>query len=628
MFCFGFILLTYVLSRRHIEREQVEELKTKALKARTDAELDSVSGGTTTSSAGPSQPTVSSPGIGRYFSRMTAEQIQSKRHLEGEARQLVTAFALSVGLYPTDIIAAYSPDSELYKAIQILGRHGVSIGSETTVRRDLKAVEPILVDFIKDDLRGCTGSLVTDGASLRDNKAIAILFSTHQNVSKKPVLLSVIFPEKSDDAGCPAFYDASKAAADIVQTCSVFEISIPDQVTCIMGDNVTFNDALASELKLPRARCLAHALNLIVKNSISSIVLTRPLIQVASSVIHAGGTSKRVAELRSEAFKLDPNKMMFYPNRFGSAVVAAKYRLHRFQDVKRWYLTSNSAPVLNLDDSESDDDDNEGSGYGKWNLCSEAYALKRAELVLAVVQEMFGKIPDLITETSADKLTVIGSDLLDRLELLRDSFDILKAEVQALSLISTARSKLSVPLTPAEFNEAKAVLKIEVAHAALAACKSFDKHVKPMMDHLLRHRFMFDPRNPPPMKEPAALTPSFFGIPVDKWNPALVSEYRMYQRNWTPTMTETDGDIATFWMTKRSVWESLSAVALWWLETPTSSVSAERVFAVMRLTLQSTRLSLTNGSIARELVYKMNSDSLERAMQQKLQQLLSFGTSS
>ena len=60
-------------------------------------------------------------------------------------------------------------------------------------------------------------------------------------------------------------------------------------------------------------------------------------------------------------------------------------------------------------------------------------------------------------------------------------------------------------------------------------------------------------------------------------------------------------------MSKLPVWKELAGTACFWLEIPTSSIAAERAFAIMRLIDNSLRSRLTEESVQRELFFRVNS---------------------
>lgn len=469
------------------------------------------------------------------------------------------------------------------------------------MREDLKLIEPFLVQFICDDVKGCVSYIVADGATLKDYKAICILFCTHQNESGKPVLLSVIFPELegTTEEGDAVVYDAKSAAEDFRKVLEEFKINIKTQVTCFCGDNVTFNDSLARELGLP------HAFSLVVKNSINSFKLVKPLIITASGLIHAGGTNKRAAQvaaqLRSSAYNLIPSKLTYYnnPGRFASTVLCAQNRFANFPMVKKWHTQSTLAPVGDKDELEDDEGETPTT---RWAAVEDAYKQPQAELVLAVVCDFYSTIPDLIVDTSAHDLFSVGENLLTRLKVLRGFLDNHKSEAHAMSLVNTARGadgrNLSSPLaqTDSEFGVFRGQIKNDVIHAAHAALKTFYKHVTPMIQ-TLEARFLFDPRNPPPVRAATELlqVPSAFGLVQtdSKWNSMLPSEYRVWQREWKAEVITSSADIINDWKSRLPKFPRLATVALWHLEIPTSSIPAKRTFAIMRTAYQSNREAMS-----------------------------------
>jgi len=111
-------------------------------------------------------------------------------------------------------------------------------------------------------------------------------------------------------------------------------IDLEKQVTYIIGDNVNHNKAIANHLGLPQGKCIPHALALIVKNGYLQLPLAKALLLDAGSIISAGGTGKRREELKSEPYKLDPNMMIVYTNRFADVTAKAQYRFANFAYVQ------------------------------------------------------------------------------------------------------------------------------------------------------------------------------------------------------------------------------------------------------------------------------------------------------
>jgi hypothetical protein len=99
-----------------------------------------------------------------------------------------------------------------------------------------------------------------------------------------------------------------------------------------MGDNVTFNAALANDLGVPLGKCIPHALNLIVKSFFKKMPEVGVLTNLAGSIMKAGGSAKRCAQW--ELLGLDPNKAITYANRFASVLINAMYRVEKFAVIK------------------------------------------------------------------------------------------------------------------------------------------------------------------------------------------------------------------------------------------------------------------------------------------------------
>ncbi len=56
-----------------------------------------------------------------------------------------------------------------------------------------------------------------------------------------------------------------------------------------MGDNVSFNVALARELGVPLGKCMAHAVNLTVMHGVDHLPVQDTLTTTACSLNRAGG---------------------------------------------------------------------------------------------------------------------------------------------------------------------------------------------------------------------------------------------------------------------------------------------------------------------------------------------------
>jgi hypothetical protein len=195
--------------------------------------------------------------------------------------------------------------------------------------------EELVKEKIKEAVKGQIGSLVTDGATLKHDKAVAIMFLCNS----VPYMLSLVFPSSLDDeeGGKLAVYNFEEAAEDVRRACREYGID-EDNCVCIMGDNVPFNDALAREMGLVRGKCLVHALALQAKHGAQHIPDFKHLVFTAGGLINAGGGGKKREELIAAG--LQPSKMVALRTRFMSHIDAATYRAANFAEVKKWHTTS------------------------------------------------------------------------------------------------------------------------------------------------------------------------------------------------------------------------------------------------------------------------------------------------
>jgi len=114
-------------------------------------------------------------------------------------------------------------------------------------------------------------------------------------------------------------------------------------LTCVMGDNVTYNAAVARLLSVALGKCIPHALSLTVKKSLLQLPGFKALVVDSSTILWAGGTNKRVKALRG--LGVDPNKLRVHPNRFAGTLEPAQYRLEKFDACKTFHTTSELLPL-------------------------------------------------------------------------------------------------------------------------------------------------------------------------------------------------------------------------------------------------------------------------------------------
>lgn len=432
-----------------------------------------------------------------------------------------------------------------------------------------------------------------------------------------------------------------------------------------MGDNVTFNDGLARELGLMRGKCLPHALNLVVDDALGLFCAVKgacfkDLVVKAGGLITAGGTTRRVSELKGPSYNLMPNKMKVYENRFSSSLLANKYRLINFAAVKRWHTEGESLKVELASETAQKEDAKQKE------RTAVAYKDVHAQLIMAVVDGMYGGISELIPVLSGDGDSVPPS-ILNRLARLRSTFRMHAADG---SMVITSCCAAVGITTDAARKVAVAKFKPVVEASAKAAIAKWDKHVPSTVTNL-RRRFQYSPFSMPPQRDEAVPTAEFLGcypeeLTVDliaDWKEYCADRKRHYDSNpslWTVEEAREDiqaeavlpfveywsppgagagaggnlnkGDrpatgtnchmflpvagsgiesSVRYWNGKKSRWQQLAKTALFWLEFNTSSIAAERVFAVIRKMDLPGRAAMASDTFRREIFFRINRRVLE-----------------
>jgi hypothetical protein len=155
---------------------------------------------------------------------------------------------LAFGMNPTMIGNVFNPHSTVSSALNLLQSSGESVGSERLIKADAISTISIIESEIRSRIAGEYMSIVVDSASLKHDSAIAVLASCSK--LQRPILLSLIYPDlKSHDEDINnKVYNFQLAAKDILVVMVAMGIDIKEQVSCIMGDNVNHNIALAKEL--------------------------------------------------------------------------------------------------------------------------------------------------------------------------------------------------------------------------------------------------------------------------------------------------------------------------------------------------------------------------------------------
>jgi hypothetical protein len=446
-----------------------------------------------------------------------------------------------------------------------------------------------------------------------------------------------------------------------------------------MGDNVTFNDGLAQELGVLRGKCLSHAESLVAEAALAPFkeLGLYDLVIKAGGIISAGGTTKRKAELSGPSFSLAPSKMLVYENRFGSALIANRYRLRNFNAVKRWHLEGKTLELAPANDGAA------AADKMQKQASAAAYRNPHAQLVMQIVDDMYGDVPGIV-ELLGGNGDQVDPSIINKLVRQRMLYATLEKDPS--KLISAACGKCDIAPSAAILTKYTSACKA----SASAAADKWDKHfIEPLS--YLRRRFFYTISNMPVEAPQAAIATTaaavaFYGcydedatVALDLEYAEYVSERRSHRDNnpasWAvepapPALpgTATTGPAAEryrgipfvrywepasgagsacslspgdnchmflrsedrvtsssdYWRARRNKWPTLSKVASFWIEFETSSIAAERVFAIIRRMGLSGRGSMGHDTFRHEIFFRVNRDALLQLVEAKRKSLDTF----
>jgi hypothetical protein len=194
-----------------------------------------------------------------------------------------------------------------------------------------------------------------------------------------------------------------------------------------MGDNVTFNAALAANLGVAQGKCIAHSLSLVVGHTYTKIPDLITLTLTAGSILTAGGSGKRLDHWRTK-LGLNPNKAMTYANRFGGSVNNALFRAKNFATIKEWTMSlADISEEIDLAQLETYIACVEPLG-SRIERVVRAYAKNDALPTLYLSELLLGDVPRLITESSGEGDTVPAS-FYERLRTFGDGLEMIATNV-------------------------------------------------------------------------------------------------------------------------------------------------------------------------------------------------------
>lgn len=189
--------------------------------------------------------------ITSYMPVLSTVNESSTSYLEEihELRVLTHASLLSYGMNPTMIENVFKPYTDIGSAVRLLQQSSVQFGTESRMKSDITEATSLIDKEIKKRLQNEYLSICVDSASLKHDSAIAVMVSCAK--LGRPVLISLIYPDiKSHDEDPDNHtYNFELAAKDITVVTDKMGIDLEKQATCIMGDNVNHNSALANHLR-------------------------------------------------------------------------------------------------------------------------------------------------------------------------------------------------------------------------------------------------------------------------------------------------------------------------------------------------------------------------------------------
>jgi hypothetical protein len=447
-------------------------------------------------------------------------------------RLLLTARLESEGIAKSKF--GFLTEGPFAKGVVTLKAYGVAVGAHGTTVNDMRAADDVLLDVIKEKIKGTVGVLVVDGAGSKFPFAEGS--SVHGIVyaysGGPPIFLGAIVGSEGTAEGW---------AEDIRSTCERIGLNIATQVVAGMGDNVSVNDRLCVLLGVPRGKCASHIFHLVVEDAASCLPLARELMTTNKRVLKAGGSDRRRKTLGAEPFGIKMSDINIYTNRWGSAYKVAKYLV--------------DGRTATDDDAGADAGAGAGTGAGAgaggarfqpWKALTAFYnaleadaddsvditrmkellASAECQLQMLMFVELMADVCKVLLECEADGDN-FPADLLDRLVGLRPMLET-ASEIPSV-LVDSAVQNLEESVLPAHglSRNALTALKKKVAAsvetAAKAAGDKYDKHVPTYLE-VTGRKFMYDPRREPHAPPaPPGYKREFFGCLPSAFGMKLVT---------------------------------------------------------------------------------------------------------
>jgi hypothetical protein len=161
----------------------------------------------------------------------------------------------------------------------------------------MQASQPTVLRSIKARVAGRIGSLIVDSASTLQAGGppwgLVVVFDS--TALPSPVVLDVLL-DLADNT-------AETAAAAIREVLRRYEIDPATQIVQCMGDDLSWNDALADQLGVSRAQCVSHTLSFVAKAAARTLGSVEILTSALGTVLDDGGMFPRTKDLSRYALK-------------------------------------------------------------------------------------------------------------------------------------------------------------------------------------------------------------------------------------------------------------------------------------------------------------------------------------
>lgn len=247
-----------------------------------------------------------------------------------------------------------------------------------------------------------------------------------------------------------------------------------------------------------------------------------------------------------------------------------------------------------------------------------------AKLSLACHIVLFGSISDLVAKCSAD-LDHLQLEVFSKLKILRVLLQLNSTKQGAERTVNQQIQLHLSEITEDRKNELKTIFIPAVMNAANKGKSSYDKHISPVMSmYELRQRFHISQVSGGTGQiDDMEYTQQFIGCSDEEYGNEIIAEWCAYHKDWT---TRSVADPLwyqkirnyEYWKNKETRWPNLSLTAIWWDNWPTSSIAAERTFALARIIDMSQRGSQSWETFTNEIQLKANQSILENLLNEQV----------